>query len=48
MAFNSNTYYANKYRRQAVEALAEARQHPERAFSRVALARAYWRENPQR
>lgn len=43
MPFNSNSYYMNKYRRQAKEALAEARQHPERAKTRVAYARALWR-----
>lgn len=52
MPFNSVTYYANKYRRQAREALDAAREGPplwsgrsvaEWRASRVELARAYWR-----
>lgn len=43
MPFNSNSYYANKNRRQALQALASARAEPNRATYYVTLARLYWR-----
>lgn len=43
MAFNSNSYHANKNRRRALEALAAARAEPERATHHAKLARLYWR-----
>lgn len=51
MPFNSHSYHANKYRRRALEALAEARAQPaydhlppaEWRTRCVHLARLYWR-----
>lgn len=49
MSFNSESYYRNKWRRQALEELSEARRHKRdggdgwRIESAVRLARSSWR-----